>query len=84
MNEWKDKTAQNQCKQLEDIKCEILEWKGRKPNSNIQAIARQSRYDLIKKACNKNNIIKYRLAGPITKETYNDFYKLVKESHKWY
>ena len=31
---------------------------------------------------NKNNIIKYRLAGPITKETYNDFYKLVKESHK--
>ena len=31
---------------------------------------------------NKNNIIKYRLAGPITKETYNDFYKLIKESHK--
>ena len=31
---------------------------------------------------NKNSIIKYRLAGPITKETYNDFYKLIKESHK--
>jgi len=31
---------------------------------------------------NKNNIIKYRLAGPITKEIYNDFYKLIKESHK--
>ena len=31
---------------------------------------------------NKNSIIKYRLAGPITKETYNDFYKLIKESNK--
>ena len=31
---------------------------------------------------NKNSIIKYRLAGPITKEIYNDFYKLIKESHK--
>jgi len=38
-----------------DIKCDILEWKGRKPGSNIQAIARKHRYDLLKKACKKNN-----------------------------
>ena len=56
-----------------DIKCEILEWKGRKPNSNIQAIARQSRYDLIKKACNKNNIINL-LTGHHKDDLYENFF----------
>ena len=36
-----------------DIKCEILEWSRKKPNSNIQAIARKQRYMLLKKACKK-------------------------------
>ena len=35
------------------INCKILVWKGRKPNSNIQKIARSNRYRLLVKECNK-------------------------------
>ena len=38
------------------IKAEILTWRGTKPKSNIQAKAREKRYDLIIKECKKNNI----------------------------
>ena len=31
---------------------------------------------------NKNNIVLYRQAGPITKEVYDDFYQRIKESNK--
>ncbi len=34
----------------------ILTWRGAKPKSNIQARAREKRYDLIAKECKKNNI----------------------------
>ena len=36
-----------------DISCTILKWTGKKPNSNIQSIARNERYNLLKKACKK-------------------------------
>jgi len=39
-----------------DINCKILIWKGKKPNSNIQSIARENRYKLIVKESIKNNI----------------------------
>ncbi len=39
-----------------DIKCKILKWKGKKPKSNIQSIARNERYKLIYNDCIKNNI----------------------------
>ena len=38
------------------IQAQILTWSGTKPKSNIQAIAREKRYDLIFKECKKNNI----------------------------
>jgi len=43
-----------------DIECEVLPWKGNKPKSNIQSVARENRYKLIeKKILNKkfNNIL---------------------------
>ena len=35
------------------INCKILVWKGRKPNSNIQKIARNNRYRLLVKECKR-------------------------------
>ena len=45
----------NLLKQFE-INCKILKWKGKKPKSNIQSLARKKRYDLIYKECLKNKI----------------------------
>ncbi len=39
-----------------DINCKILVWKGKKPNSNIQSIARENRYKLIIKESIKDRI----------------------------
>ena len=39
-----------------EVTCKILEWKGKKPRSNIQSIARYNRYSLLVKECNKNKI----------------------------
>ena len=39
-----------------DINCKILKWNGKKPKSNIQAIARAKRYNLIYKECLKDKI----------------------------
>ena len=39
-----------------DIVCNILKWKGKKPNSNIQNIARNERYNLLKKSCGIVNV----------------------------
>ena len=39
-----------------DINCKILSWKGKKPRSNIQSIARKKRYNLIYKECLKDKI----------------------------
>ena len=38
------------------IECKILVWKGKKPKSNIQSIARNKRYNLLIDECKKNNI----------------------------
>ena len=63
-----------------DISCEILEWKGKKPNSNIQSIARNERYNLLKKACKRNNI-RHLLIGHHIDDLYENFFiRLVRGS----
>ncbi len=41
-----------------DINCEILNWNGKKPTKNIQAIARDKRYSLLINQCKKK---KYKI-----------------------
>ena len=63
-----------------DIGCEILKWKGKKPHSNIQSIARNERYNLLKKACKRNNI-RHLLIGHHIDDLYENFFiRLVRGS----
>ena len=39
-----------------DINCKMLSWKGKKPKSNIQSVARKKRYSLIYKECLKDKV----------------------------
>tara|TARA_Y100000590_G_scaffold439226_1_gene562995 strand:- start:26451 stop:27491 length:1041 start_codon:yes stop_codon:yes gene_type:complete len=39
-----------------NISCKILIWKGKKPKSNIQSMARNARYSLLTNECKKLNI----------------------------
>lgn len=54
-------TINNLCKNY-NINHIILTWEGEKPLANIEAIAREKRYELIAKFC-KENEIKYLLTG---------------------
>ena len=56
-----------------DIDCKILKWEGKKPHSNIQGIARNNRYDLLKNACKKNDI-KHLLIGHHIDDLYENFF----------
>ena len=56
-----------------DIDCKIINWKGKKPNTNIQSIARNERYNLLKKACKRNNI-KHLLIGHHVDDLYENFF----------
>jgi tRNA(Ile)-lysidine synthase len=49
------KEANEVCRILKKIKinCKILKWKGFKPSSNVQAIARINRYSLLEKECTR-------------------------------
>ena len=55
------------------INCEILNWHGKKPHSNIQGIARNKRYALLKNACKKNDI-KHLLVGHHIDDLYENFF----------
>ena len=55
-----------------DIKCTILNWNGKKPSKNIQAIARDKRYFLLTNECKKNNI-KYLLLGHHLNDLFENF-----------
>ena len=48
-----------------DINCKILVWRGKKPNSNIQKIARNKRYQLLFKECNRLKVNKLLLGHQI-------------------
>ena len=55
------------------INCDILNWHGKKPHSNIQGIARNKRYALLKNACKKNDI-KHLLIGHHIDDLYENFF----------
>jgi len=55
------KTVKNTLEKL-DIECKILSWNGKKPSKNIQGIAREKRYSLLARECEKSDI-KYLLLG---------------------
>ncbi len=55
------------------INCEILKWHGKKPHSNIQGIARNKRYALLKNACKRNDI-KHLLVGHHIDDLYENFF----------
>ena len=54
------------------INCKILDWNGKKPSKNIQAIARDKRYFLLANECKKNNI-KYLLFGHHLNDLFENF-----------
>ncbi len=56
-----------------NIKCKIIFWKGKKPNSNIQSIARNNRYFLLEKECVKNSINTI-LVGHHLDDLYENFF----------
>ena len=63
-----------------DIDCKILKWEGKKPHSNIQGIARNNRYDLLKNACKKNNINQLLIGHHIDDLYENFFIRLLRGS----
>jgi len=54
------------------IKCKILTWKGKKPSSNIQSIARNKRYSLLTNECEKNRV-HHLLLGHHIDDLYENF-----------
>ena len=56
-----------------EIDCKILPWNGKKPTSNIQALARQKRYFLLTKQCKKDKI-DYLLLGHHIDDLYENFF----------
>jgi|TARA_B100000780_G_scaffold251138_1_gene197638 tRNA(Ile)-lysidine synthase len=65
------KTIKDMLKKI-DIDCKILPWNGKKPSKNIQAIARDKRYSLLAKECNKNDI-RYLLLGHHVNDLLENF-----------
>ena len=55
-----------------DINCQILTWKGKKPNSNIQSAARNKRYSMISNHSLKNNV-NCILVGHHSEDLYENF-----------
>jgi len=55
-----------------DVQCTILNWYGKKPSKNIQAIARDKRYSLLSHECKKNDI-KYLLLGHHLNDLFENF-----------
>ena len=56
-----------------DIKCKILVWRGKKPSSNVQKIARNNRYKLLIKECNRLKI-KTILLGHQVNDLHENFF----------
>ena len=55
------------------INLKILKWKGKKPSSNLQSLARQKRYSLLFDECKKNNI-KVIITGHHQDDLYETFF----------
>jgi len=54
------------------INCKVLTWRGKKPKSNIQAVARKKRYSLLTNQCKKDNISNLLLGHHID-DLYENF-----------
>jgi tRNA(Ile)-lysidine synthase len=55
-----------------NINCKIISWNGKKPLSNIQAIAREKRYTLLTNQCKKDKI-EHLLLGHHIDDLYENF-----------
>jgi len=55
---------------LKNINLKILKWKGLKPNSNLQSIARQKRYEILFNECRK-----YKINTILTAHHKDDLYE---------
>ena len=62
------------------INCKILVWKGKKPSSNIQSLARQNRYSLLIKECKKNKVQSLLLAHHADDQYENFILRLLRGS----
>ena len=62
------------------IKSEILTWKGKKPKSNIQSIARKIRYGLLFSKCNQLKINNLLLGHHIDDKVENFFIRMIRGS----
>ena len=56
-----------------NLDLKILKWKGKKPNSNLQNLARKKRYELLFKECKKSNT-KILLTGHHKEDMYETFF----------
>ena len=63
-----------------DVKCKVLIWRGKKPTSNIQSIARYNRYSLLMKECNKMNSNHILLGHQIDDLNENFFLRMMRGS----
>ena len=63
-----------------NVKCKVLIWQGKKPNSNIQSIARYNRYSLLIKECNKRNLNNILLGHQIDDLNENFFIRMMRGS----
>ena len=73
------KKVKNLLKKIK-VRCKILIWKGKKPKSNIQAIARQNRYSLLIRECNKKKIKNIILGHHKDDRNENFFIRLTRGS----
>ena len=55
-----------------EINCKILNWYGKKPTKNIQSIARNARYNILRNECKKNKINQI-LTGHQIDDLYENF-----------
>jgi tRNA(Ile)-lysidine synthase len=55
-----------------NIECKILNWNGKKPSKNIQAVARDKRYALLASECKKNDI-NHLLLGHHLNDLFENF-----------
>ena len=63
-----------------DINCTILNWNGKKPSTNIQAMARDKRYSLLARECKKNNIKNLLLGHHLNDQFENFLIRIVRGS----
>ena len=72
-NSHKEATSVKNILKSKKLDLKILKWKGKKPTSNLQNIARKKRYELLFKECEKSNI-RVILTGHHQDDIYETFF----------